>query len=66
MNDSYRNNNEVEYCFKTKHKFEKNSRFSVTRSNPRPTLYHNYILRIYPLTSKEYYTILYETMTTKP
>ena len=60
---SNRNNNEVEYCsrvidcFNTKHKFKKNSRFSqargegrggpVTRYNPRPTLVHNYILRIY-------------------
>ena len=37
MNDSYRNNNEVEYCsmviycLKTKHKVKKNSRFSQGR-----------------------------------
>ena len=60
MNDSNRNNNEVEYCsrviycFKTKHKFENNSRFSqgrgrgpITRYYHRPIMYHNYILRIY-------------------
>ena len=63
MNDSNRNNNEVEYCskviycFQTKHRFKKNTRFSqrgpVTRYYPRPTMFssptmhHNYILRIY-------------------
>ena len=37
MNDSYRNNNEVEYCFKTKHKFKKNSRFSQSQdTTPDP------------------------------
>ena len=42
MNDSYRNNNEVEYCsrvilFKTKHKFKKNSRFSQSQdTTPNP------------------------------
>ena len=42
MNDSYRNN-EVEYCsrviycFKTKHKFKKNSRFSQSQdTTPDP------------------------------
>ena len=37
MNDSYRNNNEVEYCFKTKYKFKKNSRFSQSQdTTPDP------------------------------
>ena len=56
MIDSNRNNNEVEYCsrviycFKTKHKFKANFRFSqgmwwglVTRYDHRPTMCHNYI-----------------------
>ena len=46
MNDSYRNNeieycSRVIYCFKTKHKFKNNSRFSQSQDT---TLYYNYIL----------------------
>ena len=53
MNYSYRKNNEVEYCSRVIYclRPNTNSRFSqvftVTRYNPTPTLYHNYILRIY-------------------
>ena len=43
MNDSYRNNNEVEYCsrviycFKTKNKFKNNPRFSQSQhTTPDP------------------------------
>ena len=44
MNDSYRNNNEVEYCFKAKHKFKKNSRFPQSQDT---TLDSHCIIIIY-------------------
>ena len=44
MNDSYRNNNIVEYCFKAKDKFKKNSRISQSQdTTPNPP----YIIIIY-------------------
>ena len=70
MNDSNRNNNEVEYCsriiycFKTKHKFKKDSRFSqemegegVQSQDTTSDPHHNYILRIY----LKYYSIITPT-----